>query len=161
MSLTRAILSEFKDVELNYKGVRINLFSVPKFTLYKRSSLITIVHRLEKEGYLERELDGWILTASGKKYMKRKEDSLKQFSFAFQKDAPKDLVVMFDIPETKKAEREWLRWHLKQNGYLMIQRSVWVGPSPLPKKFLEYIKEIDLKACIKTFKLAKPYTKKG
>ena len=64
---------------------------------------------------------------------------------------------MFDVPEPKKAEREWLRWHLKKFNYVMIQKSVWVGPSPLPKDFLDYIKKIDLKDSIKTFKLAKGY----
>lgn len=63
---------------------------------------------------------------------------------------------MFDIPEEKKAEREWFRFHLKRFGFEMIQRSVWVGPAPLPKEFLVYLEEIDLKSCIKTFKLAKP-----
>ena len=64
---------------------------------------------------------------------------------------------MFDIPTDKKAHREWLRWHLKKFGYIMIQKSVWVGPFPLPKEFKEYIKEIKLDKCLKTFKLEKPY----
>ena len=51
---------------------------------------------------------------------------------------------MYDIPEVRKAEREWLRWHLKKFGYVLIQKSVWMGPSPLPKDFLDYIKEIKL-----------------
>ena len=40
----------------------------------------------------------------------------------------------------------------------MIQRSVWVGPSPLPKEFMEYLKSIGLKDTIKTFKLEKGFT---
>ena len=66
-------------------------------------------------------------------------------------------MVMFDIPETKKAEREWLRWHLKKFDYLMLQKSVWVGPSPLPKEFLNYVERIGIKDGFKTFKLAKNY----
>ena len=64
---------------------------------------------------------------------------------------------MFDIPEVQKAEREWLRWHLKKFHYFMIQKSVWVGPSPLPKKFLDYIKSIKIENGVKTFKLARGY----
>ena len=91
--------------------------------------------------------------------MKKKEDSLEQFIFNFPKDAPKNLIVMFDIPESKKGEREWFRWHLKRGGYVMIQKSVWVGPSPLPKEFLKYLETIGLKDLIKTFKLARDYQK--
>jgi len=37
----------------------------------------------------------------------------------------------------------------KTIGYEMIQKSVWVGPSPLPKDFLDYVKEINLKSVLK------------
>ena len=66
---------------------------------------------------------------------------------------------MFDVPTERKGEREWFRWHLKKFGYIMIQQSVWVGPSPLPKEFNDYVKSIKLDRCIKTFKLAKPYNR--
>lgn len=79
------------------------------------------------------------------------------FDVKFPKDAQKNMIVMYDIPEPKKAEREWFRWHLKKFGYAMIQKSVWVGPSPLPKEFLKYLDEIKLRNAIKTFKLANAY----
>ena len=100
---------------------------------------------------------GWYLTPAGKRYIKRKENSLQQFGHNFTKETPKNLMVMFDVPETKKAEREWLRWHLKKFNYEMIQKSVWVGPSPLPKEFMDYVSKIKLKESIKTFKLTKSY----
>ena len=76
---------------------------------------------------------------------------------SFSENTPKNLLVMYDIPEDKKPEREWFRRHLIKFGYVMIQRSVWVGPSPLPKDFLTYVKKIGLKDNLKTFKLAKGY----
>ena len=82
---------------------------------------------------------------------------MKQFSPSFPKDAPKNLIVMYDIPQERKAEREWFRFHLKKFGYKIIQKSVWVGPSPLPKEFVNYIKKIYLNDAVKVLKLAKPY----
>lgn len=79
------------------------------------------------------------------------------FRTQFEKVAPKNLIVMYDIPHEKKKERDWFRRQLKNFDYVMIQKSVWVGPSPLPKDFLEYVKLIGLKNKLKTFKLAKPY----
>ena len=67
------------------------------------------------------------------------------------------LLIIYDIPEDKKSERNWFRRHLKDFHFIMIQRSVWVGPSPLPKDFLEYIKSIKIGNSFKTFKLAKGY----
>jgi len=82
------------------------------------------------------------------------------FSHVFNKNSPKNLIVMYDIPHEKKKERDWFRRQLKKFDYIMVQKSVWVGPSPLPKYFLDYIKRIGLKDQLKTFKLAKPYTGK-
>ena len=79
------------------------------------------------------------------------------FSSNFKKDSPKNLIVMYDIPHGMKKERDWFRRHLIKFGYVMIQKSVWVGPSPLPKKFLGYLKEIKIGDKFKTFKLTKSY----
>jgi len=156
MSIVHDILKELDHTTLYYKGVRVNLLGLPKFKNYSSSSLRGTMSRLIKEGFVE-DYDGLYITPKGKNYIRRKIDSLKQFDFKFQKDAPRNLIVMFDVPEQKKAEREWLRWHLKKFNYRMIQKSVWVGPSSLPKEFLDYIKSIGLKKSLKTFKLAKGY----
>lgn len=79
------------------------------------------------------------------------------FGASFKKHAPKNLIVMYDIPHKLKKERDWFRRQLIKFDYVMIQRSVWVGPSPLPKEFLEYLKEIKIGDKLKTFKLAEPF----
>jgi DNA-binding transcriptional regulator PaaX len=158
MALVEKILEELSKPTLMYKGVRVNLLGLPTFKKYPDGSIRTTLWRLHKQCLIEKDLAGWYITPAGKNYMKRKVDSLLNFDFKFSKEAPKNLIVMYDIPENKKAEREWLRWHLKKFNYEIIQRSVWVGPSPLPKEFMDYIKKIKLKGTIKTFKLAKPYS---
>ncbi len=157
MSLVYEILKELSNTSLRYKGSRVNLFGIPKFKNYSPNSLSGTLSNLRKAGLIENINDGLQVTPKGREYIKRKIDSLKQFNFRFDKDAPKNLIVMFDIPETKKAEREWLRWHLKKFNYSMIQKSVWVGPSPLPKEFLDYIERIKIRDGFKTFRLAKGY----
>ena len=157
MGLVYEILKELDNTSFGYKGGHVNLFGIPKFKDYSQNSLSGTLSYIYKTGLAEKSDEGLRLTLKGQKYIKRKMNSLKQFYFNFDKNSPKNLIVMFDIPETKKAEREWLRWHLKKFNYLMIQKSVWVGPSPLPKEFLNYIEEIKIKDGFKTFKLAKGY----
>jgi DNA-binding transcriptional regulator PaaX len=157
MSLIYEILKDLSTSTLNYKGGRVNFFGIPKFKNYSRNSLSGTLAYIQKIGLAEKNDEKLILTLKGQKYIRRKIDSLQQFYFNFDKNAPKNLIVMFDVPETKKAEREWLRWHLKKFNYIMIQKSVWVGPSPLPKEFLDYIEKIKIKEGFKTFKLAKGY----
>lgn len=157
MSMIGEILEELWNTELNYKGVRVNLFGIPRFKQYPKKSIQVTINRLYKNKIIEKELAGIVLSKYGKEYVKRKFDSLKQFDKP--EDLPKDrtLLVMFDIPTARKAEREWLRWHLKKFNYIMVQKSIWVGPSPLPKEFKDYIKQIKLDKCIKTFKLERSY----
>jgi len=157
MSLIYEILKEIGVKSICYKGVRVNLYGIPQFKKYSRSSLSGTLSQLHKDGLVEKDSERLRLTLRGRKYLQKKMHSLKQFHCNFNKDASKNLLVMFDIPETQKAEREWLRWHLKKFNYKMIQKSVWVGPSPLPKDFLEYLKDIKIKDGVKTFKLARGY----
>ncbi len=156
MSIIFDILKELSETSINYKGMRVNLLGLPKFKKYSPNSLRATMSSLVKEGFIE-DYGSLCVTLKGKKYISKKIDSLKQFNFKFNKNAPKNLIVMFDVSESRKAEREWLRWHLKKFNYLMIQKSVWVGPSPLPKEFLDYIKSIELRDSLKTFKLARGY----
>jgi len=157
MSMIREILEELWNTEVSYRGMKVNIFGIPRFKKYKEGSLRNTINRLKKKGIIEKELSGIVLSKYGKEYVKRKFDSLKQFDSPEGISKDKNLLVMFDVPTEKKGEREWLRWHLKKFGYIMIQQSVWVGPSPLLKEFNDYIKNIKLDKCIKTFKLEKPY----
>ncbi len=158
MGIIKEILEELWDTELNYKGMAVNIFGIPRFKKYSPRSIRTTLDRLKKKEIIEKELTGIILSKYGKEYIRRKIDSLKQFNKPKNVSEDKNLILMFDIPTERKAEREWLRWHLKKFDYIMIQKSVWVGPSPLPKEFKEYLEKIKLNKCIKTFKLSKSYT---
>ena len=92
---------------LVYKGVKVSNLGLPLFNSFKK----------EQEN----------------KYSKKRNPYKITFSNHFKNDSPKNLIVMYDIPHNMKVERDWFRRHLIKFGYIMIQKSVWVGPSPLPK----------------------------
>ena len=100
-----------------------------------------------------------------KKRIRVKKDNRKRgfygatFQTPFSESSVRNLIVMYDIPHLQKKERDWFRRQLIKFGYVMIQKSVWVGPSPLPKEFLKYLGQIKIGDKLKTFKLAKPYNK--
>lgn len=157
MSIAKEILEELWNTEIRYKGMCVNIFGIPRFKKYSPRSIRTTVDRLKRKDIIEKQLAGIILSKRGKEYVRRKIDSLKQFDKPENISKDKNFLIMFDVPTARKPEREWLRWHLKKFDYLMIQKSVWVGPSPLPIEFKKYLEEIKLNKCIKTFKLAKSY----
>ena len=99
---------------IHYKGMRVNAFGLPMLKSSKKEQ--------------------------NKKFIRKRNPYHVSFISSFGKDAPKNLIVMYDIPHNLKKERDWFRRHLIKFGYVMIQKSVWVGPSPLPKNFLDYLK---------------------
>lgn len=155
------ILESLWNAQLHYKGARVNAFGIPIFgeskKYHSKKSFEGTLYRLKKKGLTEMKSRKWVITETGKKYFENKRRLSVRFFSPFPLNTPKNLLLMFDIPESKKAERNWLRWHLREFQYFMIQKSVWVDPSPLPKKFKEHVKNMGLSSCIKTFKLARPY----
>src|SRR3989344_2851945 len=130
MDFVGTILKLLWNTELNYKGLRVNIFGIPKFREYSKNSLTGTLSRLHKKGLVKKVNDKWAITREGRRYLKLKKTRLLKFNSPFISKAPKDLLIMFDISESRKHEREWFRRHLKEFDYIMVQRSVWVGPSP-------------------------------
>ena len=120
---------------LKYKGVSVNSFGIPIFLSGKKE-------------------DGRETKKSQRKY-----SDYKHFNHNFSLTAPKDLIMICNFPFSRRSERDWFRYQLKGFNFVSIQKSVWVGPSPLPKDFLDYVKSIGLLNNLKILKLAKPYSK--
>ena len=73
----------------------------------------------------------------GKKYLKITEKGklklmrLEKYNFKFKKPKIWDKkwrIVIFDIPQTRRLQRDNLRFTLKQIGFIKLQHSVWVYP---------------------------------
>lgn len=157
MSMRDEILEILNTPKYNYKGVPVNAFFLPTFGNYKKESVRNNFYYLAKDGYLEKFNNHFIISKNGKNYLeKNTKHQLRNFE-PEKNNGPKNLLLLYDIPEEKKNERDWFRRTLIKFGFIMIQRSVWVGPSPLPKEFLDYVKSIKLKDNIKTFKLEHNY----
>jgi DNA-binding transcriptional regulator PaaX len=73
----------------------------------------------------------------GKKYLKLTEKgklklmTLEKDNFKFNKPQKWDKkwrIVIFDIPQRRRLQRDKLRFTLKQIGFVKLQHSVWVYP---------------------------------
>ncbi len=154
MSILNTILNELLAKEFKYKGVKVNIFGIPIFVDTKKSSLSTTIKRAKRLGYIDGAKEEYYLTEKGRLYANKIKNRLVVFEPPKTFSKKKDSILMFDIPEDRKGEREWFRYHLKAFGFEMVQRSVWVGPSNLPKDFLKYLKDRKLNKYVLIFKLA-------
>ena len=110
-----------------------------------------MLSRLKERGFVENERYGvWKLTARGvaqvKKVLMRREEISTP-----SKQLRRDLIIAFDIPERDAGQRQWLRGILKSIGFRMLQKSMWFGPSPLPKSLIEELQMRHLLPHIKFF----------
>jgi len=102
--------------------------------------------RLKKRGLVMGEDGVWRLTEKGRNYIYKKIEAISglkgvrlthgQYEAARFK-RPKNMIIAFDIPESLRGMRWWLRVELKLLGFALLQKSVWFGPAPLPKEFIE------------------------
>ena len=53
-------------------------------------------------------------------------------------------MVMFDVPETRRDARDYLRDTLKGLGFHALQRSIWVSRYPIPDFIQEILEEYNL-----------------
>ncbi|MEK9183988.1 MAG: hypothetical protein AAB890_02860, partial [Patescibacteria group bacterium] len=131
---------------------RKNKKSVDNFNSDKLSVMLS---RLAKDRLVEKEGRGfWKITEKGrlfiKKYLEREEGNNKIDRFKIP-----DLMLVFDVPEKRRKWRHWLRGELCFLGFKKIQKSVWLGWSPLPKYLLNELSEAQLLDCVQIFSVIK------
>lgn len=119
---------------------------------YKRNNFIHLVWRNIRTGYIEKiEKQGEIyirLTSQGSKKITR---DFPLFLLQKRKWDRKWRVVIFDIEEVNRGARDGLRKKLKELGFGMIQKSVFISPHNVIQDMLEFIENVGLKDVVYAF----------
>jgi hypothetical protein len=95
-----------------------------------------VLHRLQKRGLIEKRRENFRLSPLGVLYFKRISDHETP-----QKWDNKWRIIMFDIPESIRNKRNWLRQQLYTLEYKSLQKSVFIGKHPLKEKLYKEILE--------------------
>jgi len=110
-------------------------FSASDWEKHKKLFSATLT-RLRQKGYVVLERKGnrflWKASKTGK--------NLFNFNCPENMLLPEDGVCrlfVFDIPESMRHYRDWIRSELVLSGYVLLQKSVWLGKRPLNEKFLQ------------------------
>lgn len=107
--------------------------------------------KLKKQGFIKKinndRRSFWCLTQAGlKKWLflnsVKNKNLIPMKSASLEKEHLK--VIVFDIPESRKNYRDWLRQTLINFGFRKLQKSVWIGNPKLTEDFLFKLKEYNL-----------------
>jgi len=123
-----------------------------------------IVHYLEKDGLITKE------GKRGKKVLKitllgvKRYDKIKEKregalfpdvgSYHSEKRKRGVVIVVFDIPEKDRRKRDWLRYALRELGFTLVQRSVWMGKTILPREFISDLRALGLDKFVEIFQVS-------
>lgn len=109
---------------------------------FKRASFASRISQLQSNGLVAKS------RRSGKAFWRLTPDGRAVLDGAAggrpQPDGKRRLVC-FDIPERDRAKRRWLRTELVACGYRPLQRSVWIGETPLPTDFIANLDALNLR----------------
>lgn len=60
-------------------------------------------------------------------------------------------IIMLDLPEERKSDRDGLRYLLKKAGFILLKNSVWISPHPFEHFFANIKKDLGLTTEIMIF----------
>jgi len=130
----------------------------------ERQQFYNLLYQLKKQGFIakktnEKRKGFWRLTSKGLWFFKKIKNR-KSRLFLKPETIKKDYlkVIVFDIPEDKKMDRNWLRQALTNLNFSLLQKSVWIGETQLPEDFFHSLRELDLLPCIHIFAVNKEKT---
>ncbi len=116
---------------------------------------IYIAH-LKREGLVNQGRRGYAaLSNEGRRFLERSFGyPSRARRYSNSGSASKILtMVIFDIPEKQREKREWLRFHLRDLGFRLVQGSVWLGNAPLPAELIKDLKHHELLSCVHIFSI--------
>lgn len=109
---------------------------------FKRPTFIAILSQLKAQGLVKRIPKRgrryWQITTAGRAALTE-----PRHNSSHRPDGQTRLVC-FDIPERDRAKRRWLRGELIASDYYQLQKSVWIGKTPLSQEFIEALDALGL-----------------
>ena len=76
---------------------------------YSKKQISNSLHYLKNRGFVTYNGGVWEITESGRTYYTT-YTRYKYFDSPFTKKSKKNMLVIFDIPETDRSKRDWLRY---------------------------------------------------
>lgn len=110
--------------------------------------LYDMLSHLRRDQLVQKDVaGGWRLTQKGKT---RLQASIARFKrqlppTIYQKEIVDSWTILsYDIPEKYKRRRLWLRSVLKNIGFQMLHKSVWIGKAKIPENLILDLGKLNL-----------------
>jgi len=115
-----------------------SLYSYPSLSKSQREKLIQKrIYSLRERGYIKETEKGWELTSKGRIELIK---IILWKKLENEKWDGKWRLIIFDIPEMSRKDRDFLRRELKWIGFVELQKSVWIFHYDMEKEIMALLK---------------------
>lgn len=129
---------------------KINVYTFIK-TYFKNEAyrkIYTHIYQLEKRGYLEKYKHKDV------EFIRLSSRGLSAIETMRKVKDGKWKMIIFDIPESQRPVRDYLRTKLKQLGFKRWQNSIWVTPYKIPDEVAEELQQLSEKYFVRLITIA-------
>ena len=126
----------------------------------ERQRYYNLLCRLREQGFIKKAVKKkWRITAAGNTWIEtlraRIVNAMPAAASYITEQSPEWKIVIFDIPESERRKRRWLRAVLTRLGLKRLQKSVWIGKTKLPEEFIEDLRRFRLLPFVEIFAITK------
>lgn len=136
-----ATIDVFFPSHYSFAQASLHLFGLDASPRISLRSFSAIISRLRKQGLVERKTKSgkslWLLTGRGQEALRPTQRRINP------PDGIRRLVI-FDVPERERNKRDILRAELVTSNFQQLQKSVWIGESPLSGDFINMLDRLGL-----------------
>lgn len=128
--------------------------------LKEKQKFYSLLNRMKRSGLVTKnkgsKTSTWQITKNGIKMLDfiKNQTTFPKINYKVQ-SSDSYVIVTFDIRESEKRKREWLRKALIQMGFIRLQDSVYVGKLGLPDDFFKDLENLKLLFDVKIFSINK------
>ena len=132
-----------------------SILGLPGGYEFSKPTFSVTLSRLKKQGLVVRIKNKhgaiWLPTPKG-------QAKVKSYDIKPAKPDGVPRLVVYDIPEVQRKKRDLLRCELTVCDYKQLQKSVWLGYSPLPEEFVRSLKDMNLQGRVHIVSIRKKGT---
>ena len=127
----------------------------------KKLRLQKFLSKLKRDGLIKQTkgLDNvFAISDRGKIKLTELKNKFQNKHYEIKDKKINPVIISFDIPEEFRRKRAWLREVIKNLGFKMVHKSVWVGNVSLPEQLILDLDRMNVLEFIEIFEINKTGT---